>query len=174
MGYVLLLLPVESSEEPISKLKSLQRAAYERGGDPLREARNRRLVRQLVDAEPQLHIIERQADALAEAVPEASPAEVAQLARTLELGGWPGVAIEIADDWASVEVAAWPDLDTEPVKARIARILTIISQATGWSIVDAERGDIGDAYALVDRAVGAAATWGRTVDAKERATKPPG
>src|SRR4051812_24785638 len=100
MGYVLLALPLRLATDPAADLEQLREAARHRGRDPLKEARKRRIVNRLLALEPQLQVLERDAPALARALPELPDDEISLQARTVDLAGWPGVSIELADDWA--------------------------------------------------------------------------
>jgi hypothetical protein len=168
MGYVLLALPLRLATDPAADLEQLREAARHRGRDPLKEARKRRIVNRLLALEPQLQVLERDAPALARALPELPDDEISLQARTVDLAGWPGVSIELADDWAWLEVAAWDELASADMQSRLARILRAIADDTGWALVDAERGTAGTADALAKRALEVAAAWRAATEAAQR------
>jgi hypothetical protein len=158
MGYVLWV------RERGSSAAELVAAAEARAADPVREARKGRLVARLTALEPQLHVFPTDEGALAEALPELSAGAVAHLARSVDLDGWPGVQINLGDDWVTVEIATWPQMAAPEMVERITRVIEAVCDETRWVCVDAER-DIAhdEPRTAVEVATGTAVRWGDAV-----------
>jgi hypothetical protein len=162
MGYTLRLLDTGSAEPPAEVLGALVATAENRAADPEKEARKERIVARLVALEPDLKRFPKKDAALRAALPDLSSGQIDMLARAVELTGWPGVQISLDDDWVTIEVATWPELNQPDVAERLVRVCDSIVEETGWSVVD-ENSTMASPRESVQKALATAAEWGRRV-----------
>jgi len=171
MGYTLAVMPVGRGEDPGGRLRRLVAAAERRPADVATEARRRRLADLVMSLEPGLVPFPRTEAALAAALPDYTPGQIAFLARTIQFDGWPGVQIELADEWVSVEIATWPEL-TEPGPVhRLTRIVQALCDETGWALVDCEQNAVVEPTEGIAHATERSAEWGRRVARDARGTE---
>ena len=77
--------------------------------------------------------------------------------------GWPGIQIEVADEWVTLEIATCPELAEQDLVARLARLINAVCADTGWACVYGETGVTADAGGCVHDAARASARWGEQV-----------
>jgi hypothetical protein len=130
--------------------------------DPGVEQAKLDLEQRLVGVEPALRRMAGDLSVLDGAVGDAfASGEAASLARTVELVGWPGVRVRLHDGWAIVDVAGRAELANPESAERLARIVTAIADATGWTAADGERGEVAETAELVRRALEPSYEWAR-------------
>jgi hypothetical protein len=163
MGYELWVMPLGDGADPWETMGRLFASTERVDVSEEIEARRRRLAERLVALEPELAPVPRDRAALAEALPDLTAGQIAHLARTIQLGGWPGVDIRIADDWFEFEIATWQELAEPGPVARLTRLIAAVCEETGWSCVDGERNLVVGPAEGVAFATRRAAEWGRRV-----------
>ena len=162
VGYMLYVAPIAAGVDPGLEIRRLVVAAEHPKVDSAKQLRNQEIARELVELEPHLERGAIDVEAVAAADPELKPGQIAQLGREINLG-FPGVQISIGDDWASFEVATWPELAEPANVARLTRLVEIVCARTGWVCV----GEYNEVFATprlaVESATATAKGWGKAV-----------
>lgn len=130
MGYVLAVHPLIEGLGPSDSLSRLVAEAERSPGDSARGAVRQRLAASLVAAEPMLEPFRRGSE-VTEEIPELSSVQNRLLARSLSSHGLPGIQVELGDEWATLEIATWPQLADPIMVERTSRLLTVIARRQG-------------------------------------------
>ncbi|MDA0170524.1 hypothetical protein OJ998_15600 [Solirubrobacter taibaiensis] len=162
MGYMLYVAPIAAGVDPGLEIRRLVAAAEHPQVDSAKQLRNQELARQLVELEPRLERDAIDVEAVAAADPELRPGQIAQLGREINLG-IPGVQISIGDDWASFEVATWPELAEPTNVARLTGLVEIACARTGWVCVGEHDEVFATPRLAVESATATAKAWGHAV-----------